>query len=151
MLHTGIIEPKQLVKWGWSQKVPSLNPQWANKVQASKRMRNAHLFLNIFCQECPWTMFGGQLHKCWAAMRSVINQNLCSKRVTLLLADCTLVCFVIDSLCYQKARCHSPFCPPCATVNGSRFTNTGVWISAVVVRGNKCLGRYSMYLWNYPF
>lgn len=39
-------------------------------------------------------MFGGQQHECWASPRSIINQKLCSKCMTLVLVDCTLVfCF----------------------------------------------------------
>lgn len=39
-------------------------------------------------------MFGGQQHKCWASPRSIINQKLCSKCMTLVLVDCTLVFFL---------------------------------------------------------
>lgn len=36
MLHTKIIEPKQLEKWACGPKVSGLNPQSADKVQACK-------------------------------------------------------------------------------------------------------------------
>lgn len=148
------MEPKQLEKWVCGPKVSGFESSvgWQERGPVSRW--EMHFCSSHLLSKCPWTMFGGQQHKCWASPRSIINQKLCSKCMTLVLVDCTLV-FLFFSCCRvsQQSKSGTPLSisvrPVLVLWSMTDLQTLRVWAGTVAVvreavsRG-KWLGKYSV-------
>lgn len=149
------MEPKQLEKWVCGPKVSGFESSVGRQERGPVSRWEMHFCSSHLLSKCPWTMFGGQQHKCWASPRSIINQKLCSKCMTLVLVDCTLVFLSFFSCCRvsQQSKSGTPLSisvrPVLVLWSMTDLQTLRVWAGTVAVvreavsRG-KWLGKYSV-------